>query len=168
MNLPVFDDLLNIAEIASVFLGFTVFVSALTPSKLDILRITGAAIGSALVIILCLLPILFRTYSDDAGFVIRVSSAIWIVLNISVTVAMAKFTPGFVESQREDKLGATFVWFLEAAVYLFLILSALQFWPNLSVTLFFAAVFALVLQAIFFFITLTLSISNKESTNSSS
>ena len=168
MNLPMFDDLLNIAEIASVFLGFTVLVTALNPSRVDMVRIMGVVIGSSLTIVLCLLPILLRTYSDDIGFVVRVSSAVWIVLNLSATVAMARLIPGFSEVQREDKIGAAIVWLLEGTMYLTLILSALLIWPHLSVAFYFAAVFALVLQVIYFFINLTLSISNSESTTSNS
>ncbi len=166
MNLPVFDDLLNIAEIASVFLGFTVLVTALTPSRIDMVRIMAVVIGTSMTIVLCLLPILLRTYSDNAAAVIRISGVLWIILNISATVAMVKYIPGFKEVQKEDKTGAAVVWLLEALAYLCLTLGVLGIWEGISITLYFAAVFSLIFQSVFLFILLVLSISKSGSIES--
>lgn len=163
MNLPAFDDLLNIAEIVSVFLGFTVLVTALTPSKIDMVRIMAVVMGASMTIVLCLLPILLRTYFDNADTVIRISGVLWIALNISATVAMVKYIPGFKEVQKEDKAGAAVVWLLEAMAYIFLVLGVLGIWEGITITLYFATVFSLFFQSIFLFILLVLSISKSGS-----
>ena len=101
MDLSVFDDLLNIAEIFSVFLGFTVLVTALSRSRLNTIRVMGVVIGASMGIVLCLLPILLRTFWEDANSIVQISSVVWITINASATFAMFKFIPGMKDIHSE-------------------------------------------------------------------
>ena len=163
MNTSALDDLLGIAEIATVFIGFAVLISVLSPRPSNKHQVLGMVITAAMVLVACVLPLVLRTLQIEAVTIVRVSSVIFAVLNLAVTVAMFRFIPGFSESQGSNL--ARVVWGIEGSVYSLLVLCAAGIWSVYAITMYYSAVVLLLFQVIVFFISLAIGLSQDESAN---
>ena len=154
------DDLLGIAEIATVFIGFAVLISVVTPRPANKMQVLGMVISASMVLVACILPLVIRTTGMDTSLILQISSAVFIPLNIAVTVAMFKLVPVFQAQPNSNR--ARFVWLIESFMYLLLILCVIGLWPDFAVTLYYGAVVVLLLEVIFFFISLAIALSQDE------
>ncbi|MEM1403882.1 MAG: hypothetical protein AAGG55_11170 [Pseudomonadota bacterium] len=153
------DDLLGIAEIATVFIGFAVLISVLSPKTTNQHIVLGIVIGASMVLVACLIPILLRTLSVDTLQVLRYSSVLFAIANLSATIAMFRLIPDFADAQKERP--AYSVWALKAVMYILLTLCALGYWDGYTTMFYFGAVIALLFQIIGMFISLTINLSRE-------
>lgn len=155
------DDLLGIAEIATVFIGFAVLVSVLSTRPSNRFNVTSIVISASMILVACLLPIVFRTTEMSISNLLRLSSVLFAGINLSATLAMFRWIPGFLESQKGNP--AFGIWAFEATVYLLLLLCATGAWGTYTITFYYGAVVVLLFQIIVMFISLTISLSQESS-----
>ena len=161
MSYESLDDLVGIAEIATVFIGFAVLISVLSTKSSSRFNVMGIVIGASMILVACLLPIVLRTTEMGISNLLRLSSVIFAPINLFATVAMFRWVPGFSESQ---KLNPSFgIWGIEATVYLLLLLCATGAWGAYTITFYYGAVIVLLFQVIFMFISLTIGLSQESS-----
>lgn len=165
MNPDIFTDLIGIAEIATVFIGFAVLISVVSPSLSNRVQVMGIVIGAAMVLIACLLPILLRTFEDSPSLIARISSITFIVINTLTTFAMFRWVPGMSQSVKSEASISIIVWAFEAIMYLLFMLCVFNIWSQYIITFYFAAVFVLLIQIIFLFLILTISLSQSVKEN---
>lgn len=159
MEFSVFDDLLSIAEITSVFVGFAVLISVLTPTVADKARLLGMITGASMAIVACILPVSLRYYITSTVDVIQLASILFIILNVIGTVALFKLIPEMSTANKESPFLAMWAWALEAAMYAAMLSAAVGLWPNYASANYFLATCLLLLQAILFFVAMILSMS---------
>ena len=160
MALSELDDLLGIAEIATVFVGFAVLISVVSPRSSDKQPIVAMIMGASMVLVACIMPILVRTFQIDAIAVVRISSFVFVIANAMVVVAMLKLIPGF--SELTATRTPIVAWSMEAVMYTLLVLCAAGIWPKYSVSLYYGAVVVLLVQVIVLFMVLAISLSQDE------
>ncbi|MCG8415166.1 MAG: hypothetical protein MI746_13180 [Pseudomonadales bacterium] len=159
MELSVFDDLLSIAEITSVFVGFAVLISVLSPTVIDKARLLGMITGAAMTIVACILPVILRYYLDSTSSVIQVASIAFVILNIVGTVALFKIAPEMAAAHKESALLSMWVWSIEAVMYVLMISAAVGLWPAYAAANYFFGTCLILLQAILLFVAMILSMS---------
>jgi hypothetical protein len=159
INQEYLGDLIGIAEIATVFIGFAVLISVLSTKSSSRFHVMGIVIGASMVLVACLLPILLRTTDMSTYNVLRLSSAIFAGINLVSTIAMFRWIPGFSESQKKNPSFG--IWGIEASIYLLLFLCASGVWGGYAITLYFGAVLALLFQIIVMFVALSIRLSQQ-------
>lgn len=159
MEISVFGDLLSIAEISSVFVGFAVLISVLSPTVIDKARLLGLITGASMTIVACILPVVLHYYVDSLESAMRMASIVFIVLNIIGTVAMFKHSPEMVEANKDNVFLSFWVWGIETVMYLCMAVVALGIWPEYADANYFFGTCLILLQAILLFVAMILSMS---------
>lgn len=159
MEISVFDDLLSIAEIASVFVGFAVLISVLSPTVVDKARLLGMITGSSMTIVACILPVIIRYYFESPASAIQIASGVFIVLNVVGTVALFKIASEMSEAHKESPFLSIWVWVIEAAMYICMASVAIGLWPNYAEANYFFGTCLILLQSILLFVAMFLSMS---------
>ena len=161
MGVDIFNDLIGIAEIATVFIGFAVLISVLAVQSSNRVQVMGIVVGATMTLVACLLPVLFRTFQIDALLIVRASSATFIPINLLATAAMFFWIPDMKETFVENSIVSASAWVFEAIVYVLLACCAFNVLENFSITFYFGAVLTLLFQVIFLFLSLTISLSQQ-------
>ena len=147
-----FSDLLGIAEISTVFIGFAALLSVLSPEQRRGSLLMGIVIGAAAVVVGCLIPLLLNTTGMAVDSNLRTSAALFVVLNVSVTLPMFRAGSQLADQFRNTPGLASVIWGLEALMYLFFLSCVLGFWMDYIATLYLAGLITLLLQMITMFV----------------
>ncbi len=152
------DILMNMAEIAAAFAGFAALVSVLrergerTTTAHNILRLRMVISTSVVVVAAGLIPIAFGGFGIDDVLVWRLSAVILLILDYGVIVSFVRSYQPVQGDFPPDRLAVTLVGFLEFVDQVALVLIILSIWPDLSYSLYFAALVFNLCQAAFVFV----------------
>ena len=151
------DYLATLAEVAGVFVGFAALVSTLKARETDSEKAVELTMNvvivttSALAIFAALLPIGIAQFTSAENFIWRTSSQILLLFEFG-TIYMTTRLSGFSAAHRTRGLESYSGWAVEAFILVPLILCALDLLPEYNGALYFLAVLALIVQAIFLFV----------------
>ena len=150
--------LMNLAEIAAAFAGFSALVSVLrergvrTETSHNILRLRIVISTSVLVVAASLVPVALMNFELADGIVWRLSAVVLLALNYGVIASFVRSYRPVQGKFPADRLAVSVVGVLELLDQIALIVVILSIWPSLDFPLYFAALVFNLCQAAFVFV----------------
>ena len=139
------DSLMNLAEIAAAFAGFSALVSVLrtrdvrTETAHNILRLRIVISTSVLVVAASLIPVGLMNFQLPDEIIWRISAVILLALNYGIIYSFTKSYRPVRGEFPADRLAVGIVGTLELLDQLLLFMVILNIWPSLNYPFYFAA-----------------------------
>jgi hypothetical protein len=152
------DQLLSLAEISGIFLGFAGLTTAVldrgdaTKIRMDLFSLITIAIVCALIIIGALLPMTLQHFLSSEESLWRASALGLYSANLASIYITTQLTPGYSETHTTRGVQAKMVWLSEPLLHISLILCIFNLWTGHGVALYFTALIFMFLQVLMMFV----------------
>jgi hypothetical protein len=157
---PDIDQLLSIAEIAGVFLGFGTLITILSPKEYgpdgdyQMFRLVLIVVTSVAVVQGTLIPSVFYHLGFEEATTWRISAITMYVINLISLAIVLGVRPSAIPVEHKNHPGlALLLWLMEATIHGSLIICMSPYLDDYSSLLYFAAIYALMFQISVGFVT---------------
>ena len=155
--------LLTISEIASVFVGFAVFVSIIASRPAiekhhHSFKLFHIVVLGLLVIAASLVPVVLSGYELQESTVWRISASLFFVWNWLFIISANRLTKGYRSAHPQMRTTSTVAWALEPLCQIPLVLCIAGVWQELAAAFFLTAIVALFFQILVIFVDLAASL----------
>jgi len=151
------DQLLAVAEIASVFIGFVALMSVLAADAHGVVRLVAIVVTSSVTMVACVTPTVLRAFGAEAETILRGSAVVFMTFNAAIIVWQFKAVPKFRDAQVQHKVVARIAWALEAPLWGSLLICASGA-SDMGLGFYFLAVALLIAEIVVFLLDLILEV----------